>query len=72
MTESARGKPIVDSGIEGQICCRLFPRRSDLFPPSGRFTDAGLGRELLSFLFPSKRRCPLLSLVRYAAVWTWP
>jgi len=31
MTESARGLPIVESGLEGHLCCRLGPRRSDLF-----------------------------------------
>ena len=31
MTESARRKPIDDSGLEGHNCCRLSLRRSDLF-----------------------------------------
>ena len=31
MTESARGQPIVESGLKGHLCSRLGPRRSDLF-----------------------------------------
>jgi hypothetical protein len=31
MTESARRKPIVESGLKGHNCSRLFLRRSDLF-----------------------------------------
>jgi hypothetical protein len=46
MTESARGQPIVESGHEGHLCCRLGPRRSDLFrrqrdrpmPPRGEIS----------------------------------
>ena len=35
MTESARRKPIVESGLEGHICYRLSQRRSDLFSRQG-------------------------------------
>jgi hypothetical protein len=31
MTESARGEPIVEDGLEGHLCSRLTLRRSDLF-----------------------------------------
>jgi hypothetical protein len=31
MTESARRQPIDENGLGDHLCCRLCPRRSDLF-----------------------------------------
>jgi hypothetical protein len=72
MTESARGEPIDDSGLEGHVCCRLILRRSDLFRRQRDLPMQPQGES--SFRSgPVSFKAPLsvaVSVVRYAAGWS--
>ena len=64
MTESARGKPIDGNGLEGHVCSRLSPRRSDLFRRQRDLPMQPQGESSFRFVFfkaPLSVPCPLPS-----------